>query len=92
MNLIDELDGRLVNLWKFWSVRWNVVSAACMSTVTAYEGFKATDAGLVRWVPEQIIGVLVLMALISIFGAILARGVLQPKLRDVDPDNNSEHA
>jgi len=91
MNLIDELDGKLLKLWQFWSVRWGIVSGACSGTVAAYEGFKAMDAALVRWVPEQIIGILVLAAVISTFASILSRGIPQPKLREPKGDDNAEH-
>lgn len=89
MKLIDELDGKLVKLWKFWSVRWGVISGACSGAVAAYEGFKAMDASLVRWVPEQAIGVLVLAAVLSTFASIVSRGVDQPKLREPPGDDDS---
>lgn len=93
MKLIDDIDGSLLKLWKFWSVRWGVISGACSGTVAAYEGFKAMDAALVRWVPEQIIGVLVLAAVLSTFASIISRGVDQPKLREPPGiDDNAEHA
>lgn len=93
MKLINELDGKLLKLWQFWSIRWGVVSGACSGTVAAYEGFKAMDATLVRWVPEQIIGVLVLAAVLCTFASIISRGVDQPKLREPPAsDDNAEHA
>lgn len=93
MNLIDDIDGKLRNLWKFWCVRWNVIAAACSGTVAAYEGFKAMDPVLVRWVPEQAIGVLVLAAVLCTFASILSRGIPQPKLREPKgDDDNAEHA
>jgi len=92
MNLIDELDGRLVNLWKFSSVWFSTVSGACSAAVAAYEGFKTVDPASVRWVPEQIIGMLVSAAVLFTFASIIARGVPQPKLRDRDSGNNSEQA
>jgi hypothetical protein len=93
MKLIDDIDGSLVKLWKFWSVRWGIVSGACSGTVAAYEGFKAMDPALVRWVPEQAIGVLVLAAVLCTFASILSRGIPQPKLREPQgDDNNAEHA
>ncbi len=92
MKLIDDIDGNLLKLWKFWSVRWGVVSGACSGTVAAYEGFKAMDASLVRWVPEQVIGVLVLAAVLCTFASILSRGIPQPKLREPQDDDNAEHA
>ncbi|TPG50681.1 hypothetical protein EAH75_04375 [Rhodanobacter glycinis] len=93
MKLIDELDGKLLKLWKFWSVRWGVISGACSGAVAAYEGFKAMDAALVRWVPEQAVGVLVLAAVLCTFASILSRGIPQPKLREPsESDDNAEHA
>lgn len=93
MKLIDELDGRLLNLWKFSSVWFSTVSGACSGAVAAYEGFKAVDPASVRWVPEQVIGSLVLIAVVFTFASIIARGVPQPKLREPKrSDDNTEHA
>lgn len=84
MKLIDELDGKLSNLWKFWSVRFNVVAGACSATVAVYEGFKSVDADLVKLIPAWPIVVLAVGAIWCTFVSIIVRGVPQPNLHGQD--------
>lgn len=77
MKLIDDIDGRLIKLWRFWSVRFNVVSAACSATVAAYAGFKAIDPVLVRWVPMWMMSACSAGAVLFTFASIIARGIKQ---------------
>lgn len=93
MNLIDELDGSLLKLWKFWSVRFNVLSAACSGAVFAYEGIKTVDEPLVRHIPLWIMAMLAAGAVLFTFVSIISRGMTQPKLHDPNcNDDNAEHA
>jgi len=92
MKLIDDLDGSLLKLWRFWSVRLNVLSGACSGAVGVYEGFRAVDPAAVRWVPLWIICMLVAGAVVFTFFSLVARGIVQPKLRDRGADDNAEHA
>lgn len=82
MKLIDELDGKLTNLWKFWSVRFNLLAGACSATVAVYEGFKAVDPDLVKHIPVWPIVALALGAIWCTFTSIIVRGVTQPNLRN----------
>lgn len=82
MKWIDEVDGRLHLLWMFWSVRFNVLSAACSGAVAVYEGFKLADPQTVTYIPTAVIGALATGAVIFTFAGILARGIVQPKLQD----------
>jgi len=92
MKLIDELDGKLSNLWKFWSVRFNVVAGACSATVAVYEGFKAVDPELVKHIPVWPIVALALGAIWCTFTSIIVRGIPQPSLRDAScTDDQAKH-
>lgn len=77
MKLIAEIDGKLHKLWKFWSVRLGVISAACSATVAAYAGFKAIDPTFVRWVPEWTMSACSAGAVAFTFASIIARGIYQ---------------
>lgn len=93
MNLIPEIEGNMLKLWRFWSVKFGVISGACSATVGVYEGFKAVDSSIVRHVPEQVIGILVAGAVLFTFASVISRGIDQPKLRcPPEADDNSEHA
>lgn len=78
MRMIDELDGQITNLWKFWSIRLNAVAGACSTGVMTYEGFKTADPALVRWIPLWIICMLAAGAVLFIVAAMLARAAKQP--------------
>jgi hypothetical protein len=87
MKLIDELDGKIHKVWKFWSVRLNVVSAACSATVAAYAGFKAIDPVLVSFVPAWSMSVCSAGAVGFTFASIIARGIQQPPEDGLGPTN-----
>jgi hypothetical protein len=87
MKLITELDGKIHKLWKFWSVRLGVVSAACSATVAAYAGFKSIDPLLVKWVPEWTMSACSAGAVAFTFASIIARGIYQG---NNTPDTDSE--
>jgi hypothetical protein len=87
MKLIAELDGRITNLWKFWSVRWGMVSATCSATVGVYEGFKAIDPAIVKDIPVWLISAFAAGAVLFTFSSMLMRGIKQPiKADDNGPD------
>jgi hypothetical protein len=79
MRLIDELDGQIIRVWKFWSVRWSAVAGAFSLTVATYEGFKATDPALVAYIPAWSMAALALGAVACTLASALARGMFQPK-------------
>jgi hypothetical protein len=85
MKLIDEIDGKIHKLWKFWSVRLNVVSAACSATVAAYAGFKAIDPVLVSFVPAWSMSICSAGAVGFTFASIIARGIYQPPKDGLEP-------
>jgi hypothetical protein len=90
MNLIDELDGKIHKLWRFWSVRWGLISAACSGTVAAYAGFKQIDPALVAYVPQWTMSACSAGAVASTFASIIARGLKQPPA-DVPPTDAEDH-
>lgn len=94
LRLIDDIDGSLLKLWRFWSVRFGILAGACSAAVASYEGFKALDPMLVRHVPEWIVGMLAAGAVGFTFASVVSRGIDQPKLRQppADDDDNAEHA
>lgn len=87
MKLIHEIDGQLLHLFKFWSVRWSAVAAACSATATVYEGFKQIDPPSVRGIPEWVITALIVGAMVFTLASMLARGMHQPKLSTTPPDS-----
>jgi hypothetical protein len=87
MKLIDELDGKIHKVWKFWSVRLNVVSAACSATVAAYAGLKAIDPVLVWFVPAWSMSLCSAGAVAFTFASIIARGIYQPPKDALDEDH-----
>lgn len=93
MKLIDELDGKLRNLWKFTSVWFSTFALACGSTLAAYAAGKALGMEVVAHVPQWLLDALIYGSMASSFASIIARGIPQPKLREpACIDDNSEHA
>lgn len=82
LSLIPDIEGRLRNLWVFWSVKFGVLSGICSGTVAAYEGFKAIDPSLLAHFPEQVMGILATLAILFTFASLIARGIDQPALRE----------
>lgn len=82
MKLIDEIDGKILGVWKFSSVWFSTVAAACSGAIATYEGFKAIDPPLVRHVPLWIMCALAGGAVVFTFASIIARGIAQPRLRE----------
>jgi hypothetical protein len=92
MKLIDELDGSLLKLWGFWSVRLGVLAAACTAALTTYAGFKVIDPAIVAWVPMWVLGALAGGGMLFSASAVVARGIPQPKLREPQGGDDTEHA
>lgn len=93
MKLIDDIDGNLLGLWKFWSVRLGVLAAACTAALTTYAGFKVIDPAIVAWVPTWVLGALAGGGMLFSAAGVVARGIPQPKLREPQgSDDNAEHA
>ena len=87
MNFIDEINGDLWKLWKFWSVRWSSFAAMCSVTIGVYEGFKATDPALIRWVPVWIMAMLAAGAVLFTFASMYSRALRQPDNRGDNVEN-----
>ena len=83
MKLIDDFD----NFWKFWSVRFGMLSAACSASAAAYAACSAMAPKLVDGVPQWILTALVVAAMVFAFAGVLSRGVKQSALKPDDTDS-----
>lgn len=73
MNLIDDFD----KFWRFWSVRFGVLAAACGAGATSYAGAKALDPALVAGIPQWLLTACVTGSMLFSVGSVLARALKQ---------------
>lgn len=75
----------LHNFWRFWSVRFGLVAAACSTSLGAYATARAIDPTVVAGIPQWALTALTVGSMAGIFASILARGVKQSKLSEKQP-------
>lgn len=82
-----NLSRDIEHFWRFWSVRFGLIAAACASTLAAYAAAKAFGAEVVQHVPQWSLDVLIYGSMAFTFASVVSRGLDQPKLRTGQSDD-----
>lgn len=77
IKLTDDIE----HFWKFWSVRFGLIAAACASALGAYAAAKAMGVEIVQHVPQWTLDALIYGSMLGTFASVISRGIDQPKLR-----------